>query len=82
MNIYCFIMGIILSVTLFYYIGNLGSGIFISCVFGVGLKFKVSYWYALKSDEEDIFKMEPVLFKYMIALLVFEILNIILFRFV
>lgn len=81
MNIYCFIMGIILSVTLFYYIGNLGSGIFISCVLGVGLIFGVSYWYALKSDEDDIFSMTPVLFKAMIALLVFEILNIFLFGF-
>lgn len=81
MNIYCFIMGIILSVTLLYYIGNLGSGIFISCVLGVGLIFGVSYLYALKSDEEDIFSMRPVLFKAMIVLLVFEILNIFLFGF-
>lgn len=81
MNIYCFIMGIILSVTLLYYIGNLGSEIFISCVLGVGLIFGVSYWYALKSDEEDIFNMRPVLSKAMIALLVFEILNIFLFGF-
>lgn len=81
MNVYCFIMGIILSVTLFYYIGNLGSGIFISCVLGVGLIFGVSYWYALKSDVEDIFSMTPVLFKAMIALLIFEVLNIFLFGF-
>lgn len=81
MNVYCFIMGVILSVTLFYYIGTLGSGIFISCVLGVGLIFGVSYWYALKSDAEDIFSMTPVLFKAMIALLIFEILNIFLFGF-
>ena len=81
MNIYCFIMGIILSVTLLYYIGNLGSEIFISCVLGVGLIFGVSYWYALKYEEEEIFSMGPILFKGMIALLIFEILNIFLFGF-
>lgn len=81
MNIYCFIMGIILSITLFYYLGTLGSGIFMSCVLGVGLIFGVAYFYASKSSEEDIFSMSPVIYKCMVALLIFEILNIFLFKF-
>ena len=81
LNIYSFVLGIIISVTLFYYIGTLGSAIFMSCVMGVALIFGVAYYYALNSEAEDIFSMGPMLYKCMIALVVFEILNIFLFSF-
>ncbi|MBU5335406.1 Bax inhibitor-1 family protein [Intestinibacter bartlettii] len=81
LNIYSFVLGIIISVTLFYYIGSLGGSIFMSCVMGVALIFGVAYYYALNSDAEDIFSMGPMLYKCMWALVAFEILNIFLFRF-
>lgn len=81
MNIYCFILGIILSVTLAYYVGYLGYNTFFSCVLGVSLIFAIAYWHASKSSAEDILSARPILFKCMIALLVFEILNIFIFGF-
>lgn len=81
MNIYCFILGIILSVTLAYYVGYLGYTTFFTCVLGVSLIFAIAYWHASKSSAEDILSTGPMLFKCMIALLVFEILNIFIFEF-
>ena len=81
MNIYCFILGIILSVTLAYYIGYLGYSAFFTCVLGVSLIFAIAYWHASKSSAEDILSAGPMLFKCMIGLLVFEILNIFIFGF-
>lgn len=81
MNIYCFILGIILSITLAYYLGYLGYDTFFTCVLGVSLIFGVAYWHASKSSEEEILSTGPMLFKCMIALLIFEVLNIFLFGF-
>ena len=81
MNIYCFILGIILSVSLTYYIGYLGYSTFFTCVLGVSLIFAVAYWHASNSTEEEIFSTGPMLFKCMTVLLIFEILNIFIFGF-
>lgn len=78
---YAFILGILTGSTYVYYFYYLGSNIFLSCVLGVLLIFGISYMIAERSSEQAIYKLTPMIWGGLIALLILELINIFFFRF-
>lgn len=81
MYMYSFILGILTGATYIYYFATLGPTIFISAVVGILLVFGIAYVIARNTSEEKIFKMSPMIWGGIFALLVLEFINIFLFRF-
>ncbi len=81
MYIYALILGILSGSAYVYYFYRLGSGIFISVVLGVVLIFGIAYIIAVRSSDEDIFRLSPFVWGGILALVILEVLNIFLFRF-
>lgn len=81
MYIYALILGILSGSSYAYYFYILGGGLFILVVLGVLLIFGIAYMIALRSNDEEIFKLSPFVWGGVISLFILEILNIFLFRF-
>ena len=81
MYIYALILGVLSGSSYVYYFYRLGSGLFISVVIGVVLIFGIAYIIALRSSDENIFRLAPFVWGGVFALFILEILNIFLFRF-
>lgn len=79
--IYALILGVLSGSAYIYYFYRLGSGLFITIVLGVVMIFGIAYIIALRSKDEDIFKLSPFIWGGVWALFILEILNIFLFRF-
>ena len=81
MNIYAFILGILTGSTYVYYFYSLGSATFISVIIGVVLIFGISYLVAASQNEENIFKLGPIVTIGILVLLILEFINIFFFKF-
>ncbi|MDU2896097.1 Bax inhibitor-1 family protein [Clostridium sp.] len=81
MYIYALILGVLSGSSYVYYFYRLGSGLFISVVIGGVLIFGIAYIIALRSSDENIFRLAPFVWGGVFALFILEILNIFLFRF-
>lgn len=78
---YAFILGILTGSTYVYYFATLGSDVFISAIIGVLLVFGIAYIVASKSSEEKVFRMSPMVWSALFALLIVEFINIFFFKF-
>lgn len=81
MYLYALILGILTGSTYIYYFEVLGSAVFLSAVIGVVLIFGMAYLIALRSNEEDLFKLSPIIWGGIIILLILEFINIFFFNF-
>ena len=81
MYIYAFILGILTGSAYVYYFITLGPEIFISCVLGVLLVFAFAYFFALRSSEEKIMRLTPIIWGGIFALMILEFINIFFFKF-
>ena len=81
MYTYAFILGILTGSTYGYYFARLGPEIFISCIVGVLLVFAFAYFLALRTSEEKIMKLSPIIWGGILALIILEFINIFFFRF-
>lgn len=81
MYTYALILGILTGSTYIYYFARLGPATFISAVLGIFLVFGFAYIIAKNTSEEKIFRMSPMIWGGIFALLILEFINIFFFKF-
>lgn len=81
MYIYALILGILTGSTYIYYFAKLGPATFISAVLGIFLVFGFAYIIAKNTSEEKIFRISPMIWGGIFALLILEFINIFFFKF-
>ena len=81
MYTYAFILGILTGSTYIYYFNSLGPNVFLSCVLGIFLVFAVAYVIAARSSEQALFRLTPMIWGGIFALLILEFINIFFFKF-
>lgn len=81
MYTYALILGILTGSTYIYYFARLGPATFISAVLGIFLVFGFAYIIAKNTSEEKMFRMSPMIWGGIFALLILEFINIFFFKF-
>lgn len=81
MYTYALILGILTGSTYIYYFARLGPATFISAVLGIFLVFGFAYIIAKNTSEEKIFRISPMIWGGIFALLILEFINIFFFKF-